>query len=141
MHYAFKFSGGCRSSRDQVRTTFPRTRRTDLPIGAPKNFSGEISARVPTALGKFKLNCAGFVLTKKFYPSRANSLRPFIRNPLLLRKIARGRHDQAGLDRVEKSVGARIPGMMLPFDENVTAQINSGLEQRFFRRVAAVEHE
>jgi len=53
---------------------------------------------------KAQCRCAGLILAKEFDSAGSHVLGPFVVNPFVLRKIARGGDDQARLHSIEESV-------------------------------------
>jgi len=85
--------------------------------------------------------CASLVLAKEFDAVRSYSLYPVIADSFVFGKIARGGNNQLRPNSIEKRVGARTPGMVLAFNDNVTVQIQAVSQQRALGFKAAVGHE
>ena len=78
---------------------------------------------------------------KELDAARSYTFGPFVADSLVLRKIARTGNNQPRPDSVEKRVGAGLPGMVLPLNDNVAVQIQAVRQERAFGFKATVGHE
>ena len=81
----------------------------DLPLAAAKSLLTEKRRRLHRSSKKQDANRAGFILSEERDPSRADALRPIVRDAFALRKWDRRGHNQPRLHRLEKASASSSP--------------------------------
>jgi hypothetical protein len=97
--------------------------------------------RFPTIATKTQYHRAGLVLTKKFNVPSLQILGPHVADSLVIGKIARSGNDQARARSIEERFGAGFSEVMLPFDNDVAAEIQVAGQQCLFGSDATIRHK